>query len=99
LRLTKALRKQLVAAAEKAGKSLNAEMVARLERSFQRDEADKILDDVQKHLEDVKRREELTNNTIAKLQAELQKASRWPAIIRVSVPSDSKPRKTRRKPK
>jgi uncharacterized protein (DUF1778 family) len=51
LRLTRDLRKRLVAAAKKAGRSLNAEMVARLESTFRRETADKVLDEAQRILE------------------------------------------------
>lgn len=68
LRLTKDLRKRLAAAAEKSGKSLNAEMVARLELSFQRENADKILAGAQVDLAEAKRLRDLTADTLAQLQ-------------------------------
>ena len=55
LRLTKDLHKRLVAAHEEAGRSLNAEMVARLEATFQRERADEILDKAQKAVNEAER--------------------------------------------
>ena len=77
LRLTKGLHKRLAAEADKVvGRSLNAEMVDRLERSFKREKADAILDRAQRHLAEARRNldaaESAATGIAPKLRAEPQ---------------------------
>ena len=68
LRLREDLRRQLEAAANKENRSLNEEMVARLEESFKRETADKILDKSQAALDEAQRIAETSASVLAKLQ-------------------------------
>jgi hypothetical protein len=68
LRLPKAMHKRLVAAAESGGRSLNAEMVARLEQTFRRERADQILAEAQMDVNEAKRINDLTASNLAELQ-------------------------------
>ena len=65
LRITNDLHKRLVSTAKKDGRSLNAEMIARLERTFHREKADEILADALKREKEVKRLGEAMRKELA----------------------------------
>ena len=71
-RVTKALRLRLMTAAKASGRSLNAEINARIEQTFRREEADKILDKAQIDLAEAKRIHNLTVSNLAELQEAIQ---------------------------
>ena len=71
LRVPKELRKRLVAAAKASGLSLNAEMVDRLERTFEREKADEILDEAHRLFDGAERMNKETAFTFAELEKKI----------------------------
>ena len=72
LRVTKGLRRRLMAAAKKAGRSLNAEMVDRLELTFDREDADEILDQAHETLDGAARLHKAASGLFARVQEALE---------------------------
>ena len=77
LRGTKDLRRRLIAASKASGRSLNAEIVARLERSFSRERPDEILDEAKKWYAGAERyfheAESIMSNYLNQLEKRYQK--------------------------
>ena len=86
LRVTKDLRRRLMAAAKASGRSLNAEINARIEQTFRRHNADVVLELAQKRL--------MAARALHELVAE--KAAEFLASDTMKLLAESAPRKARR---